>query len=131
MDSRGLAVSGACLLVVAALVIRFTRWGSRFWRITGEYYTGRHSVQIWGLFGALLLSVITSVRLTVLFTYYSNDLYSALQAAFQGAAAGNNAVRDSGIRGFWVVIWTCCVIATLQVIRVMTDLYVTQRFLIR
>ncbi|AGZ51203.1 ABC transporter ATP-binding protein/permease [Mycobacterium kansasii] len=125
------AVSGACLLVVAVLVVRFTRWGSQFWRITGEYYTGRHSVPVWGLFGALLLSVITSVRLTVLFTYYSNDLYSALQAAFQGAAAGNDAVRDSGIHGFWVAIWTFCVIATLQVIQVMTDLYVTQRFLIR
>lgn len=124
-------VSGMCLLVVAILVVRFARWGRQFWRITGDYFTGGQSIAVLSLFSVLLLSVMISVRLTVLFTYYSNDLYSALQAAFQGAAAGNEAVRDSGIHGFWVAIWIFCVIATLQVIQVMADLYVTQRFLIR
>ena len=40
-------------------------------------------------------------------------------------------MRDSGIHGFWVAIWTFCVIATLQVIQVMADLYLAQRFFIR
>ena len=31
----------------------------------------------------------------------SNDLYSSLQVAFEGAGAGNEAVRDSGVHGFW------------------------------
>jgi vitamin B12/bleomycin/antimicrobial peptide transport system ATP-binding/permease protein len=125
------AVSAACLLVVAVAVVRFTRWGSEFWRITGEYFTGRQSVPAWSLFGLLLLSVMMAVRISVLISYYSNDLYSALQTAFQGAGAGNEAVRDSGIHGFWVAIWTFCVIATIQVIRTMADLYLTQRFVIR
>jgi putative ATP-binding cassette transporter len=125
------AISAACLLIVGVAVVRFTRWGSEFWRITGDYFIGRQSVPVWSLFGVLLLSVMMAVRINVLLSYYSNDLYSALQTAFQGAGAGNDAVRDSGIHGFWVAIWTFCVIATLHVIRVMADLYLTQRFVVR
>jgi vitamin B12/bleomycin/antimicrobial peptide transport system ATP-binding/permease protein len=125
------AISAVCLLVIGAAVVRFTRWGSEFWCITGAYFTGRHSVPVWGLFGVLLLSVMMSVRISVLLSYYSNDLFSALQTAFQGAGAGDNAVRDSGIHGFWVAIATFCIIATLHVLRVMGDLYLTQRFIIR
>lgn len=125
------AISGACLFVVAVAVVRFTRWGGEFWRITGDYFIGRQSVPVWSLFGVLLLSVMMAVRINVLLSYYSNDLYSALQTAFQGAGAGNHAVRDSGIHGFWVAVWTFCVIAILHVIRVMADLYLTQRFVIR
>lgn len=125
------AISGTCLLVVAIMVVKLTRWGSQFWLITGDYFMGRRSAPTLGLFSLLLLSVMISVRLTVLFTYYSNDLYSALQTAFQGAAAGNGTVRDSGIHGFWMAIWTFCVIATLHVIQAMADLYLAQRFFIR
>ncbi|OBA58691.1 multidrug ABC transporter ATP-binding protein [Mycobacterium sp. 1100029.7] len=125
------AVSAVCLLVVGVAVVRFTRWGSEFWRITGEYFTGRKSLPVWALFAVLLLSVMMAVRINILLSYYSNDLYSSLQTAFQGAGAGNNAVRDSGIHGFWTAIRTFCVIATLHVLRAMADLYLTQRFLIR
>ncbi|HUH68812.1 MAG TPA: ABC transporter ATP-binding protein/permease [Mycobacterium sp.] len=125
------AVTGTCLLIVAIVVVQFTRWGGQFWRITGDYFTGRRSAPVLTLFSVLLLSVMISVRITVLLTYYSNDLYSALQTAFQGAAAGDDVVRDSGIHGFWVAIWTFCVIATLHVIQVMADLYLAQRFFIR
>jgi putative ATP-binding cassette transporter len=126
-----LAVSAACLLIVAFAVIRFTRWGGEFWRITGAYFTGRQSVPVWSLFSLLLLSVMIAVRIDILLSYYSNDLYSSLQTAFQGAGAGNSAVRDSGIHGFWAAIWTFCVIATVHVMRVMADLYLAQRFVIR
>jgi len=125
------AVSAACLLVVAVAVVRFTQWGGEFRRITGAYFTGRKSIPVWGLFGLLLLSVMIAVRISVLLSYYSNDLYSALQTAFQGAGAGNRTVRDSGIHGFWVAIWEFCAIAVIQVIRAMADLYLTQRFVIR
>jgi putative ATP-binding cassette transporter len=125
------AISGVCLLIVAALIARFTTWGQQFWRISGDYFKGRQSIPVWSLFVVLLLSTIMSVRIDVLLSYYSNDLYSALQVAFQGAAGGDDAVRDSGTHGFWVAIWTFCIIATLHVARVMLDLYLTQRFIIR
>jgi vitamin B12/bleomycin/antimicrobial peptide transport system ATP-binding/permease protein len=128
---RAWAISAVCVLVVALLIARYTRWGRQFWRISGDYFKGRVSIPAWALFAVLLLSVIMSVRINVLLSYYSNDLYSALQVAFQGAGAGDTAARDSGVHGFWVAIWTFCVIATVHVARVMLDLYLTQRFIIR
>jgi putative ATP-binding cassette transporter len=113
------------------LIARYTNWGRQFWRITGDYFRGRQSLPAWGLFIVLLLSVTMSVRINVLLSYYSNDLYSALQTAFQGAGANNAAVRDSGVHGFWVAIATFCMIATVHVLRVMLDLYLMQRFMIR
>lgn len=125
------AISAVGLLIFGIAVVRFTRWGGQFWRVTGDYFTGRDSLPVWGMFGVLLLSVMMAVRINVVLSYYSNDLYSALQAAFQGAGAGNNAVRDSGIHGFWTAIWTFCIIATIHVVRHIADLYLTQRFIVR
>ena len=119
------------LSVVAVLIARYTTWGRQFWRITGDYFKGRQSLPAWGMFAVLLLLVITEVRIQVLVSYYSNDLYSALQVAFQGAGGGNAAVRNSGVHGFWTAIWTFCVIAIVHVIRLMLDLYLMQQFIIR
>jgi vitamin B12/bleomycin/antimicrobial peptide transport system ATP-binding/permease protein len=124
-------ISGVGLLIVAVLIVRYTNWGRQFWRVTGDYFKGRQSLPVWGLFAVLLVLVAMSVRMEVLLSYYSNDLYSALQVAFQGAAARKAAVRNSGVHGFWMAIWTFCVIATVHFIWAMLDLYLTQRFIIR
>jgi putative ATP-binding cassette transporter len=124
-------VSGLVLLLVAVLIARYTTWGRQFWRITGDYFKGRQSLPVWGSLAILLVLVITEVRIEVLLSYYTNDLYSALQDAFQGAGAGNAAVRNSGVHGFWTAIWTFCVLATVHVIRIMLDLYLMQQFIIR
>jgi putative ATP-binding cassette transporter len=124
------AISAVCLFVVLVLLARFTSWGRQFWRITGDYFKGRASLPVWALFGVLLMSVVLSVRIDVLLSYYSNDLYSSLQVAFQGAGAGNQAVGESGRHGFWMAIVTFSVLATIHVVRVMLDLYLMQRFMI-
>jgi vitamin B12/bleomycin/antimicrobial peptide transport system ATP-binding/permease protein len=123
-------ISGLALLLIAVLIVRYTTWGRQFWRITGDYFKGRQSLPVWGSFGLLLVLVISEVRIEVLLSYYSNDLYSALQAAFQGAGAGNAAVRNSGVHGFWMAIWTFCVLATVHVIQVILDIYLMQQFII-
>jgi putative ATP-binding cassette transporter len=124
-------ISGVALLVVAVLIARYTTWGRQLWRITGDYFRGRQSLPVWGMVAVLLFLVNTEVRLEVLLSFYSNDLYSALQIAFQGAARGNAVVRNSGVHGFWIAIWTFCVIATVFVIRAVLDCYLMQRFIIR
>jgi vitamin B12/bleomycin/antimicrobial peptide transport system ATP-binding/permease protein len=124
-------ISAAVLLIVAVLLARYTTWGRQYWRITGDYFKGRESLPAWGLLVVLLLSVMMNVRIEVLLSYYFNDLYSSLQVAFQGGGAGNTAVRNSGIHGFWMAIAIYCVIAPLSVIRFMFDVYLTQRFIIR
>ncbi len=129
--AKGWTISALSAVVVLALVARFTTWGRQFWHVTGSYFTGRASVPVWALLGVLLLSVMISVRMDVLFSYYANDQFSALQTAFEGAGAGNDAVRDSGIAGFWTSIVIFVLLVTADLTRTLLDLYLMQYFIIR
>ena len=124
------AISAVCLLLVLVLIRYLTVWGRQYWRITRGYFVGPHAVRVWLLFGVLLLLVLLSVRLTVLLSYQSNDLYSSLQTAFEGTAAGDDAVKNSGIHGFWMSLLHFSVLAGLLIVRIMLDIYLTQRFII-
>ncbi|WP_068176660.1 ABC transporter ATP-binding protein/permease [Mycobacterium sp. UM_CSW] len=124
------AIGAVCLLAVLVAFRYLTPWGRQFWRITRGYFVGPSSVKVWAMLGVLLLSVLCSVRLTVLLSYQGNDLYTAVQKAVQGIAADDANVKQSGIHGFWMSIGIFSVLATLYVIRFMIDIYLTQRFII-
>ena len=124
-------ITSVAAVLILVLLARYTTWGRQFWRVTGGYFTGRDAVVVWAWLGVLLFSTLIAVRLEVLLSYFSNDLYSSLQTAFEGAGAGNSAVRDSGVRGFWTAILTFALIAALYVGRQIVDIYLTQRFIIR
>jgi putative ATP-binding cassette transporter len=125
------AISAACVLVIAFLLIRYTTWARRFWSVTGDYFNGRASLPVWATLAVLLLSVVLEVRIAVLLSYYNNDLFSALQVAFQGVGAHNAAQRNSGVHGFWVAIGIFCILAVIHICRILFDTYLTQRFIIR
>jgi putative ATP-binding cassette transporter len=125
------AISAACVLVIGVLLVRYTTWAKRFWRVTGDYFTGSASLPVWGTLAALLLSVVFEVRIAVLLSYYNNDVYSALQVAFQGVGAHNAGQRNSGVHGFWVAIGIFCILAAVHIARIVFDTYLTQRFIIR
>jgi vitamin B12/bleomycin/antimicrobial peptide transport system ATP-binding/permease protein len=129
--AKAWAISAVATVVALALVARFTTWGSQFWRVTGAYFTGRQSIPVWTLLSVLLLSVMISVRMDVLFSYYANDQATAIQVALGGRDAGNDAVRDSGINAFWhsVVIFGLLLVADMT--RILVDLYLMQYFIIR
>ena len=40
-------ISAACVLVIGVLLVRYTTWAKRFWRVTGDYFTGAASVPVW------------------------------------------------------------------------------------
>ena len=124
-------ITAVLALTGLVLLARFTTWGRQFWRVTGGYFRGRSSIRVWAWLGALLFLTLISVRLNVLLSYQSNDLYSSLQVAFEGGGAGNQAVRDSGVRGFRMAIITFALIAALYVGRQLLDIYLTQHFIIR
>ncbi len=124
-------ITALTAVVVLVLLARFTTWGRQFWRVSGGYFRGRASVKVWLWLGVLLFSTLIAVRLNVLLSYQSNDLYSSLQVAFAGAGAGNDAVRDSGVTGFWSAIIIFALIAAVYIARQMIDIYLTQRFIIR
>ena len=123
-------IGAVCLLAVLIAFRYFTPWGRQFWRITRGYFVGRSSIKVWLMLGVLLLSVLLSVRLTVLLSYQGNDLYTAVQKAVQGIAADNDTIKNSGIHGFWMSLVIFSVLAALYVIRFMADIYLTQRFII-
>jgi vitamin B12/bleomycin/antimicrobial peptide transport system ATP-binding/permease protein len=125
--ARAWAIAAVCTLVILALLARFTTWGRQFWRITGDYFTGRQSIPAWALLGVLLASVMIDVRLGVLFSYQSNDQFSALQDAF----SGEGAAKQSAIDGFWAAILVLVGLAVTDIVRNLLDIYLMQRFIIR
>lgn len=124
-------ISGAGLLAVGTLIARYTTWGRQFWEVTGGYFKGHDSIPVWGRLGLLLMLVMVAVRINILLSYYSNDLYTALQVAFEGAASGDMRVRNSGIHGFWVAIATFAVLAVIYITRAVVDQFLMQEFIIR
>ncbi|HEY6855129.1 MAG TPA: ABC transporter ATP-binding protein/permease [Mycobacterium sp.] len=128
--ARAWLISALCVLVVL-VVLRFTtRWARQYWRITGGYFSGSQSVRVWLMLSVLLLSVVTAVRLNVLFSYFSKDLYNALETAFTGSGAQNDVVKQSGMHGFWAALAIFCILAAIFIALAMVDLYLTQRFII-
>lgn len=125
------AIGAVALVAVAAVLARITTWGRQFWRVTSGYFVGRQSLPVWGLLGVLLFSVMLSVRMDVLFSYYLNDQTTALQVAFSGAGSGNDAVRRSGIDGFWRSILIFAMLVTADITRTVLDLYLMQYFIVR
>jgi vitamin B12/bleomycin/antimicrobial peptide transport system ATP-binding/permease protein len=125
--AKAWVISALCTLVVLTLIARFTTWGRQFWRITGDYFKGRQSVSAWAFVAVLLLSVMIDVRLSVLFSYQSNDQFSALQAA----VSDEGVAKDSAVDGFWVAMLIYLALAASDIVRTLLDLYLMQRFIIR
>lgn len=123
-------ITAVCAVVVLVVLRYVTPWGHQFWRISGGYFAGRHSVRVWLMLGVLLLSVVVTVRLSVLFSYQANDLSSSVQTAVQGMATHNDAVKQSGMHGFWMSILIFSIMAVLHIARYMLDIYLTQRFVV-
>ena len=128
---KAFGIAAVCLLIVLVLLGRLTRWGRQFWRITGRYFLGGRSVPVWVMLAVLLLSAVVSVRISVLLSYYSNDLFTALQVAFEGSGSPDQSLKQTGVQGFWRSIWIFAILATVATVRVLVDLYVMQRFAIR
>src|SRR6478735_1559092 len=125
--AKAWAIAAVCTLVISALLSRFTTWGRQLWRITGDYFTGRQSIPVWSLLGVRLASVMIDVRLGVLFSYQSNDQFSAMQAAF----SGEGAAKETAIKGFWAAMVLWVGLAVIDIVRNLLDIYLMQRFIIR
>jgi len=128
---RSWLLAAVPLLIVLILLVRFTVWGRQFWDITGDYFKGRESVPAWGLLALLVVSVMVSVRLDVLFSYYYNDQSTALQVVFESHGSGNEDVRESGIRGFWFSIVVFLILTSAYIGQLLLDIYLLQRFCVR
>ncbi|WP_066897652.1 ABC transporter ATP-binding protein/permease [Mycolicibacterium houstonense] len=129
--AKGWLIAAVSTMVVLFLLARFTTWGKQYWRITRGYFVGRESLIVWLWLAALLLSVITGVRLSVLFSFQGNDMMTSFQVIAGGISSGNEAVKVSGKDGFWLSLTVFALLAVLNVARIMLDLYMAQRFMLR
>ncbi|MBH3460747.1 ABC transporter ATP-binding protein/permease [Pseudomonas putida] len=113
-----LAVASLITLVgftaAAFLAVRFTRWGQQFWQLAGDYFSFRRSWRPLLVFALLLFLALFSVRMNVLFSFWYNGFYSALQGMDQTA--------------FWYLLGVFAVLATIHVLRSLFNYYVTQSF---
>lgn len=101
----------------AALAVRFTRWGSQFWQVAGPYLSPKRSWKPLLVFTLLLVMALFSVRMNVLFSFWYNGFYSALQGLDQTA--------------FWYFLGIFAVLAAIHVLRALFNYYLTQAFNIR
>ncbi|WP_078282848.1 ABC transporter ATP-binding protein/permease [Mycobacteroides franklinii] len=123
-------LTAAVFVTIAFLIIQFTQWGRQFWRITGQYFTTRAGRGGLVLLGLVLLSVVINVRLSVVFTYYYNDMSASIQYIVQALARDGQGMPDAKAF-FWLNIRRFCLLAGINIAVVVTDLYLLQAFIIR
>jgi vitamin B12/bleomycin/antimicrobial peptide transport system ATP-binding/permease protein len=107
--------------IVAVLIARLTTWGRQFWRLAGPFVRPRRGERAtWRptvFILVLLLLVVLSVRVNLLLSYNTNELYTALQNL--DAAA------------FWRAIGIFAVLAAVYVAESLVAYYVGQSFAIQ
>jgi putative ATP-binding cassette transporter len=102
--------------LIAWFLIRRTRWGRQFWRLSGMYFIPH--MRTWLAWrpiltvALLLLFTVISVRLNVLLSFQGNDMLTAMQQL--NAAA------------FWKSIGVFGVLATVYVVLVLISFYIGQ-----
>ncbi|QKH37910.1 ABC transporter ATP-binding protein/permease [Achromobacter pestifer] len=115
--ARAFGISAVALALVAGLLARYTDWGRKFWRLAWPYLDPRRSWRPLLTLALLLFLAMFAVRMTVLFSFWYNGFYSALQALDQSA--------------FWRFLGIFSVLACVHVVRTLADSYVGQAFDIR
>jgi putative ATP-binding cassette transporter len=102
--------------LMAWFLVRRTRWGRQFWRLSGMYFIPR--MRTWLAWrpiltvALLLLFTVISVRLNVLLSYQGNDMLTAMQQLNAPA--------------FWKSIGIFGILATIYVVLVLISFYIGQ-----
>ena len=112
--ARAFGITAVALGVAAFALARTTEWGRKFWRLAWPYLTPRRSWRPLLMLALLLLLAMAAVRMTVLFSFWYNGFYSALQALDQTA--------------FWHFLGIFSVLACVHVVRTLADSYAGQAF---
>lgn len=113
---QAFVISVIGLSIAVVLVGRFTEWGRQFRRLTWSYFApSRSKIPLIGLAFIILLTLF-SVRMNVLFSFWYNGFYSAMQKL--------------DAKAFWFMLMIFSILATIHVVRALLNYYVRQAFLI-
>jgi len=115
--AKAFALSLIGLAITATMLARFTVWGRQFWRLTAAYFHPSRSKLPLLWLALIVFMSLFAVRMNVLFSFWYNDFYSAMQAL--------NAPK------FWFALLVFAVLATIHVGRALLNFYLQQAFQIR
>lgn len=110
------AITLVVFVLVMAALARWTVWGRQFWSLSGAYFSPKRSWRPLLGVALLLLFTLFSVRMNVLFSYWYNDFYSALQALDQPK--------------FWFSLNLFGILAAIHVVRALVTSYLRSAFTI-
>ena len=110
-----ISLMGLTLTTVA--LGRFTGWGRQFARLTWAYFNPARSLRPLAWLALIIFMTLFAVRLNVLFSFWYNGFYSAMQSL------------DS--KAFWFMLLVFATLATIHVGRALLNYYLQQAFLIR
>jgi putative ATP-binding cassette transporter len=110
ISSTGLAITLYCLA-------RLTGWGRQVQRISWAYFNPARSALPLAWLASIVLMTLFSVRLSILFSFWNNGFYSAMQSL--------------DAKAFWFMLLVFATLATVYVARALLSFYLRQAFLIR
>src|SRR4030081_3804592 len=115
--SKAFVISSAGLTITIYLLSRFTAWGRMVRRISWAYFSPSRSALPMVWLALIVLMTLFSVRLNILFSFWYNGFYSAMQKL--------------DAKAFWFMLLVFATLATVYVGRALLSYYWRQAFLIR
>ncbi|MEQ1635783.1 MAG: ABC transporter ATP-binding protein/permease [Methylococcales bacterium] len=105
------------LFLIVAALSRWTQWGRQFKRLAWPYFMPSRSMLPMGMLTLIILLTLFAVRLSVLFSFWYNGFYSAMQ--------------NLDAKAFWFMLGVFSILAAIHVGRALLNFYLQQAFLIR
>lgn len=109
-------VSSIAFFVIALLLRRFTQWGRDFSTITWDYFSWSRDKKPLLVLLAVIFMALFSVKISILFSFWFNDFYTAMQ--------------ELNSKAFWAATLVFCVLAVIHIIRILFNYYLKQVLLI-
>ncbi len=105
------------LAVTVVALSRYTQWGRQFRRITSVFFSPSRSKLPLAWLALIVFMTLFAVRLNVLFSFWYNGFYSAMQ--------------NLDAKAFWLMLLVFATLATIHVGRTLLNFYLQQAFQIR
>jgi putative ATP-binding cassette transporter len=110
-------ISSTGLAFTLYALARLTGWGRQARRISGAYFNPSRSALPLAWLASIVLMTLFSVRLSILFSFWNNGFYSAMQ--------------NLDAKAFWSMLLVFATLASVYVVRALLGFYLRQAFLIR
>jgi putative ATP-binding cassette transporter len=110
-------ISSTGLTITVYLLASFTEWGRLVRRISWAYFNPSRSMLPLAWLALIVLMTLFSVRLSILFSFWNNGFYSAMQ--------------NLDAKAFWFMLLVFATLATVYVVRALLSFYLRQAFMIR